>query len=89
MRPLTASGWLPGPKEQAGSPAEPSGHLSTASWLIKPIAGSAGEWSRKPFAVIRGNGLWEPPCGNPEAILFAGVEYFSGVSICKCEQRAR
>jgi hypothetical protein len=27
----------------------------------QPIAGSAREWSGKPFAVIRGSGLWEPP----------------------------
>ena len=49
------------------------------------IAGSAREWSGKPFAVIRGSGLWEPPRGDSEAKLFLGNEYFSGVSLCNRE----
>ena len=51
----------------------------------QPIAGSAREWIGKPFAVIRGSGLWEPPRGDSEAKLFLGNEYFSGVSLCNRE----
>ena len=85
--PQTTSGRGPGPKGRAGSSDGPSRHVPTASGLIKPIAGSASEWIVKPFAVIRGNGLWEPPWGDSEAKLVPGVVYFSVVSLCNREQR--
>ena len=85
--PQTTSGRPPGPKGRAGSPAGPAGHVPTASGLIKRYAGSASEWIVKPFAVIRVNGLWEPPWGDPEAKLALGVEYFCGVSPGNPEQR--